>query len=258
MATTYFYLEFPVNDDSILQLSDDQVTLKYFLKSILELKRLANENSIQIIYDSENVQLFKKEIENLAGFPLDIRLRNFIGKSALNFRNKPKQQNEISYFIWLLDVCSVKPLNNQLLAEIPEYWNENDQFLIINFSNEYDEQKRNFLPIFKDAWHQRDLPTFYKINFITDFEELELWLATYQNPKFSLLDRSRFEKTKFHCQSARIYKEIKTKWYWYLDMLHKDHYEVFDKTGNNHLGTSDLNGEISGDKKDNSRTIDIK
>lgn len=255
---TYFYLQFPNHDDSILELSDSKENLKHFLKNILDLKRIANEHSIQIIYDSERIQRFKKEVENLADFSVDIRLRNFIGKSAIDFREKPKQQNDISYFIWDLNTCEVKPLNNNILAEIPEYWNENEEFLIINFSNEYDNQKRGYLPIFKDAWHQNNLPKFFKTDFVTDFQELELWLATYQVSEFSLLDRSRFERTKWLCQGAKIYQEIKTKRFWYLDMFHKDHYEVFDKTGKNHLGTSNLKGEISEDKKDDSRSIDVK
>lgn len=253
---TYFYLQFPV-DDAILELSNDEEKLKYFLKNILDLKRIANKNVIQIIYDNENIQKFKSEVEDLVDFSLDIRLRNFIGKTALNFRDRPRQKKDTSYFLWFLNKYKAESLNNKILAEIPEQWNENDKFLIINFSNEYDKQKRNFLPIFKDAWHQNDLPNFYKIDFVTDFQELELWLATHQNSDFSLLDRNRFEKTKFNCQGARIYQEFKTKWFWYLDMLHKDHYEVFDKTGKNHLGTADLDGEISDAKKDNKRTIDI-
>lgn len=254
---TYFYLQFPV-DDAILELSNDEEKLKYFLKNILDLKRIANEKAIQIIYDNENIQIFKSEVEGLVdGFSVDIRLRNFIGKTALNFRDKPQQKNDVAYFLWLLNSSESKPLNGSLLAEIPEQWTENDQFLIISFSNEHDNQKRKFLPIYKDAWHQKDLPNFYKIDFVTDFQELELWLATHQNSDFSLLDRSRFEKTKFNSQGARIYQEIKTKWFWYLDMLHKNHYEVFDKTGKNHLGTADLDGEISDKKKDNNRTIDI-
>lgn len=253
---TYFYLQIP-NDDTVLEFSNDEKRLNTFYKSILDLKKIANKEAIQVIYDNENVKLFNDTVKDLATFTVKNKLGQFIGKSALDFRIKPQQKNDVSYFLWLLNICKVKPLNGNILAEIPEQWNEDDNFLIVNFSNEYDNQKRKFLPIFKDAWHQTDIPIFFKIDFVTSFEDLELWLATSQKSNFSLLDRSRFEKTNHTFQGARIFQEHKTKRHWYLDMLHKDHYEVFDNTGKTHLGVADLNGNIDSEKAIKKRKIDF-
>ncbi len=59
-----------------------------------------------------------------------------------------------------------------------------------------------------------------------------------------------------HCKGAQIYKEISTGYYWYLDTLHKNELEVFDK-GGKHLGTSDLEGNRQPNSKVEGRTIDI-
>jgi hypothetical protein len=52
-----------------------------------------------------------------------------------------------------------------------------------------------------------------------------------------------FSKTNFVEQGQPVYQEIATSYYWYLDNLHKNHYEVFNYNGD-HIGIADLNGEI--------------
>jgi hypothetical protein len=42
-----------------------------------------------------------------------------------------------------------------------------------------------------------------------------------------------------------------------LDNFHKNHLEVFDSTGKNHLGIADLEANIDETKKDPSRSIEI-
>ena len=41
-------------------------------------------------------------------------------------------------------------------------------------------------------------------------------------------------------------------------MLHKTHYEVFDKTGRKHLGEANLEGTIDSGKADPSKHLDIR
>ena len=56
---------------------------------------------------------------------------------------------------------------------------------------------------------------------------------------YSLLDECYFKRTGRKCQGQEIYIELSTMRYWYLDNLHKDHYEVFSSTFE-HLGVADL------------------
>jgi hypothetical protein len=60
---------------------------------------------------------------------------------------------------------------------------------------------------------------------------------------FSLRDTTRFSKTRHVCQGQPVYREKKTNYYWYLDNLHKDHYEVFD-SNEIHIGIADMQGNI--------------
>lgn len=71
---------------------------------------------------------------------------------------------------------------------------------------------------------------------------------------FSLKDGSRFKKDGRVVQGQNVYKEIGTGYYWYLDNLHKTHYEVFDRNGQ-HIGTANTDGVIDPSKKVNGRTL---
>lgn len=72
--------------------------------------------------------------------------------------------------------------------------------------------------------------------------------------EFSLTDTDRFRKTSHGYHAKAIFQEIRTGYYWYLDNLHKDHYEVFDSS-EKHLGVADMDGNIDRTKKVKGRTI---
>ncbi len=71
---------------------------------------------------------------------------------------------------------------------------------------------------------------------------------------FALTDSSRFKKTSLIRQGQAVYKELSTKCYWYLDNLHKDHYEIFD-SNEEHLGIADLNGNVNSAKRVDGRKL---
>jgi|BarGraIncu00431A_1022009.scaffolds.fasta_scaffold00008_2 hypothetical protein len=71
---------------------------------------------------------------------------------------------------------------------------------------------------------------------------------------FSLTDTSRFKKTNFERQGQLVYKELRTKCFWYLDNLHRNHYEVFD-SNESHLGIADLSGKVDTSKRENGRIL---
>ncbi|WP_276878983.1 hypothetical protein [Bacteroides heparinolyticus] len=71
---------------------------------------------------------------------------------------------------------------------------------------------------------------------------------------FSLKDGSRFQKNGRIVQGQNVYREIETGYYWYLDNLHKNHYEVFDRNGQ-HIGTANTDGVIDPSKRVNGRTL---
>ena len=71
---------------------------------------------------------------------------------------------------------------------------------------------------------------------------------------FSLKDGTRFQKDGRIVQGQNVYREIDTGYYWYLDNLHKNHYEVFDRNGQ-HIGTANTDGVIDPSKQVSGRTL---
>jgi hypothetical protein len=71
---------------------------------------------------------------------------------------------------------------------------------------------------------------------------------------FSLKDITRFCKTGQERQGQLVYKELTSGYYWYLDNLHKNHYEVFD-SNEKHIGIADIEGNIDVSKRVNGRTL---
>ena len=71
---------------------------------------------------------------------------------------------------------------------------------------------------------------------------------------FSLSDTSRFKKTHFNIQGKVIYKELSTTCYWYLDNLHRSHYEVFDQN-EDHIGIADMTGFVDVSKRVDGRKL---
>ncbi len=72
-----------------------------------------------------------------------------------------------------------------------------------------------------------------------------------------LRDASRYVSTKETYKGRRIYQEVLTKRFFYVDSLHfgpKAHIEVFDKRGK-HLGEADLDGKLMPHTKKRGRTI---
>ncbi len=73
-----------------------------------------------------------------------------------------------------------------------------------------------------------------------------------------MINNNRFERTQSQYDGRTIYKERETGYLWYVDNLHYGkaaHLEVFDKTGNNHIGESDLEGNIDRAKSDKKKSL---
>ena len=63
-----------------------------------------------------------------------------------------------------------------------------------------------------------------------------------------------FQKDGRIFQGQNVYREIDTGYYWYLDNLHKNHYEVFDRNSQ-HIGTANMDGYIDTTKKVDRRIL---
>ncbi|MEZ4864092.1 MAG: hypothetical protein R3C14_22435 [Caldilineaceae bacterium] len=74
-----------------------------------------------------------------------------------------------------------------------------------------------------------------------------------------LRDGQRFFSTSYYVDGRRVYREINTEYYWYVDNLHYGraaHLEVFDRNGQ-HLGEATLEGAIDTTKRDFTKRLKL-
>jgi hypothetical protein len=187
-------------------------------------------------------------------------MRKAISRTAIDVSYDSYKEKASVYVQWNYDLHTINTQPPQLLIEVMERMLAYPQetCVVVNFNNSIPACREYFL-LFKDAKHNKDYPSaFTKIPFVSDKDELELWLKTHHVTTFSLLDKERFRRTNKIVQGALVYQEVQTKRYWYMDMFHKDEveYEVFDARGN-HIGVANSAGEIDPNGKVPSRIIDI-
>jgi hypothetical protein len=73
--------------------------------------------------------------------------------------------------------------------------------------------------------------------------------------QLSLLDNAeRFRKLGLSRQGQPVFEETTTGHFWYLDNLHKNHYEVFN-ANEEHIGVADINGEVDASKRIKGRRL---
>jgi hypothetical protein len=183
-------------------------------------------------------------------------------------------------FDCLISDDNCKNVNDTSLAEVTErkLQNPDSEYLLINFANSsfriaHPNIKNNCLiTIIKN----NDEINLICLDGIDSKLALEFWLEHKLNvsqleysfdstksptdKQTILRDTTIFKKTANKCQARVIYLESNTERYWYVDNLHygqASHLEVFDKTGKNHLGEADLDGNINYSKSDSDKTIDV-
>lgn len=72
-----------------------------------------------------------------------------------------------------------------------------------------------------------------------------------------LRDSSRFKRTALAVHGRRVYQEVKTGYYWYVDNLHygkSAQLELFNSQGI-HLGEADLEGQLDFNKSDSTKRL---
>jgi hypothetical protein len=248
------FLPFPQTDDTISKIILDENSYKRFVKEYLEtISAISKESSVKLFYDSDNIRYFidackKFENEHYLN-EAENQIRKFIPQNSNDIQNKTIKDGNCIYVLWNSNKSPCVEQTSKIIEEIAEriICYQNEKFILFNISENI-ETDRDVLLVCKDARHILDLPKFARIPYITDKYSLDLWLATNHIVEFSLLNKSCFTSTKKIEQGQRVYKEIKADRYWYLDNLHKDHYEVFDSNGE-YIGKANLRGEINKTKK---------
>jgi hypothetical protein len=142
-------------------------------------------------------------------------------------------------------------VTNSSIAEITErnIQSANIHRLLFSFPRSL-LNELNRITIFKND-PNRDNALF--VSHFDNSEYLNYWLLQYQPPIDWFLRQSHlFAKTKIQVKGAIAYKEIYSGRLWYLDTLHRSHFEVFDHN-KRHLGTASLDGNLNENSRDASK-----
>ena len=149
--------------------------------------------------------------------------------------------------------CGIASYDNNVYFALAQKQNFNNYVLLDN-TNHPKGCKTFFLEKAIDSNYP---DRFYKLpSFATYFDVLNYGISKNFIKPFSLENKKRFQKTKLIEQGAFVYKELTTGYFWYLDNLHKDHYEVFDSNGK-HIAEADMNGKMNPKRQIKGRTIQV-
>lgn len=261
MAVKVFIYLAEKDENLTLELAQESEKIIDFVKNLIEIFVEIKGNDGEVFYDSENINQFFSNLKDLLEDKIYLEnpfsaLRSKLGKTAKNIRDNLISHAQSNHFIiWNFDKFSID-YAHLLLKELTEriICYPQELYLLVNIGDDF-QTNRHFLTIFKDGLQGENLPNnFIKTPFVSDVEELRLWIATHHVKKFSLLDKNRFKKTNYIQQGQSAYKEFATGYFWYLDPFHKDEYEVFDSQ-KQHIGVADLEGNLDAIKAVAGRTF---
>ena len=245
-------------------------------------KKLYKEESDRIkIYEAIRDSQFHTSLNLLKDKSLKTAFINIVfNKSNPQEWRTEKLHSPEDLFDCLISDDNYKDVSDTSLAEVTErkLQNPDSEYLLINFPN---SSFRMAHPNIKNNCLITTIKNNDEINLICldgiDSKlALECWLEHKLNlsqleyssdnkepprdKQTILRDTTKFKKTANKCQGRVIYLESNTERYWYVDNFHEGeaaHLEVFDKTGKNHLGEADLDGNINYSKSDSDKTIDV-
>ena len=167
----------------------------------------------------------------------------------------PGIDNNLTCYNWDIEQCGIYPEYDGLEHLAWRCLKEGTQFVCVDNCRHCNNQ----LVLFQDTKQKADYPKdFIKIPCFQTVSDLMTYAQEQGVFAFSLKDNNHFDKcTGINpVQGATVYKEKDSGHYWYLDMLHKTHYEVFDNRGR-HLGEADMNGILDEKQKDTKKTITL-
>jgi len=119
--------------------------------------------------------------------------------------------------------------------------------LLINFTgSRFGKLPYMYLQVLKKCEPEQ----FADIPFVEDQDGLKKILEDRPIPQdWFLHSPDKFRRTNRIIQGRGVFEEIETGYLWYLDNLHKDHYEVFDRD-RKHRGEADLQGKLLSKTRD--------
>ncbi len=258
------YIHFPESDLAFQNLAGNPESYNEVVKELYAVKyKLKRNSTFEICYDSNNVSRFLAAAE---GYIPDkylgaIRnqIRTIIGTASNYNVSQPRLRvPHFTYANWSIDLqVEHSPFVVSESAEDSLKDSATEKTICICLGNSINTQREE-LHIIKDAVHDNTLPKLINVNATSSDVGFVKWVTTLPVGKFSLKNNPNFEPLEKFWKKERIYKQVGTNQHWYFDFNHKDnkiHYEVFDNTGNTHLGEADENGNMKAGTQSNTKKI---
>lgn len=257
------YLHFPETDIAFCNLAGNPDSYNEVVKELYAIKyKLKNSLDYEFCYDSNNVSTFLAAAEGfipdryLGG--IKNQILTIIGKKSKNVSQPNLRIPNFTYANWNIDLqIEHSPYVVSESAEDTLKDSATEKTICICLGNSLNT-KREELHIIKDAVHENTLPKLIIVNATSGDVGFVKWMTTLHPGKFSLKNNPNFEPLEKFWKKERIYKHVLTNHHWYFDFKHKDnkiHYEVFNSTGDTHLGEADENGTMKEGTQSNSKRI---
>ena len=197
-------------------------------------------------------EIFTASFEKIPDRSLKDAFRNIVFNKTnpKNWKEEQVHSEEDTYF-YFDENEDIQDMTGKTLAEIAERNLQTQEIrrLALNFMESRYESPLN---ICKNTEENK-----VSVDCADDKEALVDWLGEIETPVTNFLRNTElFAPTSKIAPKVKtkIYREIKTGYYWYFDNFHADEFEVCDKTGK-HIGVADLEGNIDTDKAVKGRSI---
>jgi hypothetical protein len=264
MKTQPLMTEIFINEFSLQaqfqSISEFETAIVNFIALIDEIKAKNNFNgdfyrgNIFINFQAIKNENFQKTFNQLKQAD-KVRFKNLLTKGFKDWQNQQLHQMNDNYIL----IGTLQNITNTSIAEVTERKIQNSDiaFLLINFVNSTFNVCHKKYSLCQIIAVSKNGQTPIELDCLDNKDAFEQWVQDKLDTRnFLEKNPERFQKTQETFQGASIYIESKIHKYWYLDNLHKNHFEVFNKEGN-HLGEANLNGEIDTNKCDDKKKLKI-
>lgn len=202
-------------------------------------------------FEAIKSEIFQKSFNQL-GQDTKIKFKRLLSGKLKDWCTQRLHQTTDKYIL----VQNLQDVTDTSIAEVAERKLQKTQFvyLLVNFSGSHFQALH---PTFRFCHSIVVLKNQTQPNIDLDCldnkEAFEEWAQNKSDPR-NFLEREthRFKKTNFIVQGQPVYIEIRTGYHWYLDNLHKTHFEVFNQQGE-HLGEADEEGKLDENKRDKTK-----
>ncbi len=257
------YIHFPEDEIAFNHLAGNPNSYNEIVKELYAIKYKLKKNlQYELSYDWNNVERFLAVAEGiipekyLGG--IRSQILHIVGTTSRNVSQPRLRIPHFTYATWSNDLdVAHSPFVVSESAEDTLIDSATEKTICLCLGNSINAHREE-LHIIKDAVHDNTLPKLITVNATNSDIGFVKWVTTLPVGKFTLKNNNNFEPLEKFWKKERIYKQVGTNQHWYFDFNHKDnkiHYEVFDSTGNTHLGEADENGTIKAGTQSNTKKI---